>query len=107
MLRTVVTIILISIILITPVACFAHPCGTLAWLSDASSVTAVEELDQCPQHLDVDDCDSTCCCAGYSPARSMQSSDYAPSITRYLVFEQLYMLPQVVIPIDIPPQNFV
>jgi hypothetical protein len=95
-----VATVIIVITLLTPVACFAHPCGN-GWGSE----TIAGHLDQCPLEHDTDDCDSTCCCADYAPSSSCERVRYTPIISKFLVSLQINKLQKVVIPIFIPPQN--
>lgn len=54
---------------------------------------------------DVDNCDSTVCCAQYVSLNSWFAVVYAPLVSVFVTFEPYQKLPDVVIPIFIPPQN--
>jgi hypothetical protein len=52
------------------------------------------------------DCDSNCfCCSAYAPVPDGIPFRYAPILSAITCFEKIRALPQVFIPIDVPPQN--
>ena len=56
---------------------------------------------------DVDNCDATVCCAQYVSLTDWVAVVYTPLVTMFVPFERYQKLPDVVIPIFSPPQNFV
>ncbi len=105
MVRNSVSIILILITLLMPVACFAHLCDTGAAAPHASAEAGVEQPDHCPVPHDSDDCDSTCCCAGYRPQPLFADLRYAPVVTTLHPADIVPFLAEILTRIYVPPQN--
>ena len=98
-----ISLILLMLCLLQPLACFAHPCTSS--LGDLDSVAASTDSADTASHHDSDNCDSTFCCAEYIGQSFVTTVSYAPVISATPPLEQFRKLPRVVIPIFIPPQN--
>lgn len=100
----VVALIILALCLLQPLVCFAHPCE-----SGLGSVDMVDTADGSGGHShnqDSDSCDSTVCCAECIQLHSGITLTYAPLVSVLRVPERHQNLPQVVIPIFVPPQSF-
>jgi hypothetical protein len=52
------------------------------------------------------ECDSTCsCCSAMAPLPQLFSWNYAPTVEQLTATEPYWTLPQVYLPIFVPPQN--
>ena len=74
------TIALLCITLTMPVACFAHPCVIGADAPQAFAETVAGQSDPPPMQHDLDDCDSTLCCAEYVPESTHTDLRYLPLV---------------------------
>ena len=101
--KTVAFIILI-LCLLQPLACFAHPCDSCLGSPDIAGST--EEPGQHPHNQDADSCDTMVCCAECLHMKSGITLIYAPLVLPFHLPERNHYLPQVVIPIFVPPQSF-
>jgi hypothetical protein len=98
-----ITFILLILCLLQPLACFAHPCDSClggADITDSSGEPGRHSHDQ-----DADSCDTTVCCAECLHSLSGITLVYAPSVSELRIPERHQNLPQVVIPIFVPPQS--
>jgi hypothetical protein len=94
-----VALIITILYLLQPFVCFTHPCESFLGGSDSVDTSGN------PTHShDADNCDSSACCAVCIHAHSAIVISYAPLVSDFIVSEQYIELPQVVIPIPIPPQ---
>lgn len=93
-----VSLILLILCLLQPVVCFAHPCVCPATDSSGTS-------EKHPQHQDADNCDLTVCCAEYVNVNATSTVVYLPLVTDHVLHEREHRLPEIVMPIFIPPQN--
>jgi hypothetical protein len=101
--KKTVSLIILVLYLLQPLACFACPCE-----SSIGSLDIVDTTDQSGSHShnqDSDSCDSTLCCADAVIPFSVISPNYTPIVSVYESPERYQHLPDVVIPIFIPPQN--
>jgi hypothetical protein len=92
-------LIITVLYLLQPFACFTHPCESYLGGSDT-----VDTSGTTTHSHDADNCDSSACCAVCIHADSLIAVTYAPLVSDYVVSEQYFEFPQVVIPIPIPPQ---
>jgi hypothetical protein len=98
------SIILILMYLLLPVICFVHPC-----VPDADAVADVfasEPSGNWPDKHDADECDTTCCCAAYVPV-PMHNCGFCALVARNRIQDPRLSLPEVTMPIFVPPQNHV
>jgi hypothetical protein len=98
-----VTLILLMLCLLQPLACFTHPCASC--LGDSDSVETSGASGSHSHNPDADQCDSTTCCAEFMAPSSDPLLVYAPIVSAITVPERSHDLPAVVMPIFIPPQN--
>jgi hypothetical protein len=101
--KRTVSLIILVLYLLQPLACFACPCDSSLGGSDM-----VDTTNQSGSHShthDSDNCDSTLCCADAVIPFSEITLTYAPIVSVYVVPERYQRLPNVVIPIFLPPQN--
>lgn len=97
------SLILLVLSLLQPLACFAHPCDSCLGHTD---IVDTSGNPQSPSHSqDADNCDSTFCCAYYIIQLPEIAVNYAPLVSTFVMPERYQKLPTVVIPIFIPPQN--
>jgi hypothetical protein len=98
-----VSLILLVMLLLQPMACFAHPCDSSLGHQDSADTSGQSGSHTHSQ--DSDDCDSTVCCAEYVSVDSVITINYSPLVTIDFPSRMYQKLPPVVIPIFIPPQN--
>lgn len=98
-----VALIMLMMCLLQPVACFATPCDSC--LGSVSGADTSGTPDRHPHNQDADGCDTTVCCAEYIDFIPGITLTYAPFISELRVSGRNHYLPQVVIPIFVPPQS--
>jgi len=103
----IVSIILIVLYLILPVACLAHPCSSLGELvhKDTCEYLTTDQDHECPVNHDADDCETTCCCAGQILADIVSKIISQVIIERTSLYEPQLALPRLLDRIFVPPQN--
>jgi hypothetical protein len=95
-----ISIFIMLVYILLPVLCFAHPTELhVEVFSDAYDTFTSE----CPDKQVMDNCESACCCAEYTPSVYRDISTFSamrlPGQSPYIE------PPQVFIPIFVPPQN--
>jgi hypothetical protein len=105
MIKNLVALLLILITLWMPVACFAHPCAIYSEPYQSTIANTLTLADQCPMPHDLDDCDSTCCCAGYVVQPMQHTVNYNPALSSHSFIHSNPFLPMLLTRIFIPPQN--
>ncbi|MFZ4856947.1 MAG: hypothetical protein ACOYL3_11170 [Desulfuromonadaceae bacterium] len=98
-----VALILLMLCLLQPLACFAYPCDSCLGATDIADSPG--EPGQHSHNRDADSCDTTVCCAECLHIRSGITLIYAPLVSPFRLPERNHYLPQVVIPIFVPPQS--
>jgi len=99
----VVSLIILVLYLLLPLACFAHPCESC--LGNTTTEDSTGTAGKHSHNQDADNCDSTTCCAASIVQDFGFIADYRPIITEIVVPEQQQKLQQIVFQIFIPPQN--
>ena len=100
----VVALILLVLCLLQPVACFAHPCDSCLGSAEVADSSGAPERHS--HNHDADSCDTTVCCAECLHMETGITLVYAPLVLPFRLPERKHYLPQVVIPIFVPPQSF-
>lgn len=101
----IVSVIILVLCLLQPLACFSHPCATCLDKSDKSDTSETHETHT--HNQDADNCDLTVCCAEYLNYSNKYLVAYKPFISVTVTIEQSHELSKVVFPIYVPPQNLV
>ncbi len=103
----IISLILIMLYLMLPVACLAHPCSSLGEIAhyDATVDIEVNQSTECPINHDDDNCETTCCCSGYTTASAFPEKTSPYSIVKYSPYEPYFALPRIIDRIFVPPQN--
>jgi hypothetical protein len=99
-----VSLIIVVLYLLQPLACFAHPCDSCLGNQDIVDTTGNSKSHTHSQNAD--NCDSTFCCADYVVQLTGITVNYTPLVSSFVMPERYNKLPTIVIPIFIPPQNF-
>jgi hypothetical protein len=99
-----VALIILMLCLLQPLACFAYPCESC--LGGADLADSSEDTGRHSHNQDADSCDSTVCCAACIQLNSGVTLVYTPLVSPFRLPERNQYLPQVVIPIFVPPQSF-
>lgn len=105
MYKNLTAIVLIMIVLLSPVACFAHPCTANHTVSKTAVQLQLASPEQCPLQQEADFCETTCCCADYVQLSPFSGVTYSPDITRNHILPRIAYLPAVPDKIYVPPQN--
>ena len=105
MYKNLTAIVLIMIVLLSPVACFAHPCIASHAVSTTEIQLQLASSEQCPIQHEVDFCETSCCCADYVQLLPFPGVAYSPDITRNHIHPRIAYLPKVPDRIFVPPQN--
>ena len=106
-----IAVLLILVYLFLPVAGFAHvaaPKVTAMELRSTGGVELGSPCDHCPysNEHESDCCDTTACsCAFHTPPSQNHRIRYAPVVGLIRLTESFRALPQVFLPIYVPPQN--
>ncbi|MBC7961609.1 MAG: hypothetical protein H7Y05_01550 [Steroidobacteraceae bacterium] len=111
--RTIALVqLLVMLLLAVPVCCYE-----LAPEQEKSAISltagaADADHDECPccpdeNKSDADNCPTCSYCSYYAPLTPTLSTKYAPSIVQLICREHFTKLPDVHIPIFVPPQNLV
>lgn len=102
-----VSIIMILLYLMLPVACLAHPCSSLGEIAhvDASLDVESDQNTACPVNHDDDDCETTCCCAGHIMASALPEVSLPYQKDRFSLYAPHLALPRIIDRIFVPPQN--
>lgn len=98
-----ICIILLVMYLLVPMACFAHPCASCLGIPDSADTSDTGHHSQSHQ---TDSCDTSVCCGAYLITSFAFGALYAPLVVTTVTPEQYKMLPEVVMPIIVPPQNY-
>ena len=98
-----VSLLILALYLLQPLACFTHPCDSCLGNPDTVDTSGTSGNNSHIQ--DADSCDSTVCCAVYVNLNSEITVMYAPLVSVIDTHERYQELPNVVMPIFIPPQN--
>ena len=98
-----VAYILLILCLLQPLACFASPCDSCLGSTDIADSSG--EPGRHTHDQDADSCDTTVCCAVCLHSASRITLIYAPLVSELRIPERHQNLPQVVIPIFVPPQR--
>jgi hypothetical protein len=96
----VVSLIILFLYLLLPVACFAHPCESCLGNPDTEDSSGKHSHNQ-----DADSCDSTTCCAAYIIQSFEFTPFYEPLISDIVAPEKHQNFQDPVFTIFIPPQN--
>lgn len=99
----IVSLIILALYLLQPLACFAHPCDS--FLNSPNAVETLDESGNQSSSQDADRCDSTLCCGECICQNSGITVSYAPLVSVIVTSERHQILPNIVIPIFVPPQN--
>jgi len=104
--------LIVMVLLAAPACCYElEPCHEKAGTNhSAKSNDAGRDKDPCcpdENKSDFDNCSTCSCCAAYAPLTQVISAHGDPSIAQLISPEPLSILPDVNIPIFIPPQNLV
>jgi hypothetical protein len=97
------SLIILVLFLLQPLACFTHVCDSSMGNPDVADTPCKSGSHSHSQ--DADSCDSTVCCAEYTSPKSGISVVYLPLVSEIVVPQQYQKLPNVVIPIFVPPQS--
>ena len=89
--------------LLQPLAVFTHPCASC--LDIQGSVDTSGNSGSHSHNQDVDVSDSTICCEENVYLNSLITVIYAPLVSVIVLPERYQELPNVVIPIFVPPQS--
>jgi hypothetical protein len=98
-----VSLIILMLSLLQPLAGFAHPCASC--LGIQCSVDTSGNFGSHPHNQDAEVCDSTICGEENVYLNSLITVIYAPLVSVIVVPERCQELPKVVIPIFVPPQS--
>ncbi|GFO56957.1 hypothetical protein GMSM_39640 [Geomonas sp. Red276] len=103
--ESLTAILLIMVVLLTPVACFAHPCTDFHAATDSEVQLQLFSPEQGPPQLEADCCETSCCCADYLQLAPLSTVAYSPAISRNRIPALIAVLPQVSSEIYVPPKN--
>jgi hypothetical protein len=101
--KKTMSLILLVLCLLQPLACYACPCDSS--LGSPDVVDTSGQADSHSHNHDSDNCDSTVCCAVCLHQFNDTLVNYTPSVSVTIPPEKYQHLPDVVMPIFIPPQN--
>lgn len=103
----IISIIIISLYLVLPVACWAHTCSSLGEIAhfDVTVDIEVDQSTKCPVNQDDDDCETTCCCSGYTITSTLPALSSPYLEAEYSPYEPYLALPNFIERIFVPPQN--
>jgi hypothetical protein len=99
-----ICLILLVLYLLLPMACFAHPCASCLGLPDSADTSETGHQSQSHQ---ADSCDTSVCCGACLINSFAKVTFNAPLVVMTVTPEQYKMLPEIVMPIIVPPQNIV
>ncbi len=90
-----------------PVACLAHPCSSLGEIThfDTTVDIEVDQSADCPVNHDDDDCETTCCCSGYTITSTFPEISSPYIKVEYSPYKPYISLPNIIDRIFVPPQN--
>ncbi len=97
-----VSLIILLMFLLQPLACFDHPCDSCMGNADTIDTSGTSSHSH---HQDADGCDLTVCCAEYINLHSGIAVIYAPLVSVIIPRERYQKLPNVIRPIFVPPQS--
>ena len=97
------SIIILLLYLLQPLACFALPCDSCLGNTDTADTSGKSGSHS--QNQDLDSCDTTVCCEENICHTSGINVVYAPLVLVISMFSRYQELPNVVIPIFVPPQS--
>lgn len=98
-----VSLLIILVYLLLPLACFAYPCDS--YLDSQDTADSSGKSGSHSNSQDADNCDSTTCCAEYTSKNALLNVIYQPLVSVNLPPKRYQKLPEVVIPIFVPPQS--
>jgi hypothetical protein len=98
-----VSLLILVLYLLLPLACFAHPCDSC--LDNPDTADSSGKSGSHSHSQDADSCDTTICCEEYINLSSEITIIYAPLVSAIVTHECYQRLPKVVIPIFVPPQS--
>jgi hypothetical protein len=100
--KSIAASLLVCAYLVLPLTCLAHPCELHKLQSNhAAKDYLSEDGSTCPVQ-DIDNCDTTCCCAGHEPAT--HGFGYTPEISTLLANDGFLILSQMPTSIYVPPE---
>jgi len=107
--------LLVMLVLAVPACCYelgtAHAAKTPGISASAGNFDADQDsCPCCPAGEDGDtttSCDTCSYCFLYAPLSGVATPSYAPHVTALVTSHPLLRLPEVHLPIFVPPQNFV
>lgn len=104
--------LMIMLSLAVPACCYEVDPGHLESGSGLTAGAADRGQDECPccpdeQDTSSSDCSTCLYCSCYAPLSQTVSTGYAPSTTALISLERSTKLPEVDVPIFVPPQNLV
>jgi hypothetical protein len=103
----IISIIIIVLYLVLPVACLAHPCSSLGEIAHFDALVDIE-ADQstgCPVNHDDDNCETTCCCSVHTVTATLPALPSPYLKVAYSPYEPYLALPNVSFSIFVPPRN--
>lgn len=103
----IISIIIIALYLMLPVACLAHPCSSLAEIAhfDATVDIETDQSPVCPLNHDDDDCETTCCCSGHTVTSAFPGIASPYIKVAFSQYDPYLSLPNIIDRIFVPPQN--
>jgi len=106
--------VLVLLALAVPACCYEPQSGHESAGISRGAETPNDSQDACPccpdegqPESDTDTCSTCSYCTFHVPMTAQVSASYAPSTSPLIVLERLTRLPEVHIPILVPPQNLV
>ncbi len=100
-----VSLLIILLYLLLPLACVAHPCDSCLGSPDVVDTSGGAGSNS--HNQDSDNCDSTFCCAVYVNLNTEITVVYAPLVSLIVTDDRYQQLPNIVSPIFVPPQSLV
>jgi hypothetical protein len=102
--------LLVMVMFAVPVCCYElEPDHEKAGISQSAKSNDAEQnkCPCCPNENKADSANCSTCgyCSYHGPLTTVNSTDYIPSTAQLVSREQFSMLPDVYIPIFVPPQN--
>ena len=95
-----ISIFIIFVYILLPVACFAHPVESPI---DVSSDVFDYFTSECPDKHGTDECESACSCAEHTPFAYRIPHTFPSTWLRES--SPIFLLPKIFISIFVPPQN--
>jgi len=105
MIRKPVSLLLIIIFLFLPTVCFSYPCEIHAFSPSEIVDLSDEQSTDCNNTHESDNCETTCCCAGYLHLTTFTGIHNLDFNSALLPYTPQLALPQILDRIFVPPQN--